>query len=331
MINNSMAETGQRNSVFNIHLELGQYGYELTRGDIVRTFPLNIQANKETKVTTVVVYKNHETATRVTEAAKAAGIWGSRTVKVNDRTDDRTGYFRAPTNIRRKSTPRKNPLNKVAQTEEDQPGQTLPGTPQPTGDRPREVHTVEDDASSVEITEEIYNMKGNPVTVAPRTGDTDTPVPSGDELTPSEVGLVEEVEPDLGDGQDKTRREMGTHLKSPLELGLLPPFCTNDSPSDSGENQDQGEEPDEESGIESNVTDESPGVRSLPPRQERRPESNMNKVVTAAMKKGRPVSDLRDVLRAGIDPREMPMNPENAPHSLLRSRRNQSDEREEHT
>jgi hypothetical protein len=135
--------------------------------------------------------------------------------------------------------------------------------------------------------------------------------------------------PNLGDGQDKTRQEMVTHLKSPLELGLLPPFCTNDSPSDSGENQDQGEEPDEESGIESNVTDESPGVRSLPPRQERRPESHTYKVVTAAMKKGKPVSDLRDVLKAGIDPRKMPMNPENAPHSLLQSRRNQSDEREE--
>ena len=31
MINNSMEETGQRNSVFNIHLELGPFGYELTR------------------------------------------------------------------------------------------------------------------------------------------------------------------------------------------------------------------------------------------------------------------------------------------------------------
>ena len=89
----------------------------------------------------------------------------------------------------------------------------------------------------MEITEEIYNMKGNPVTGAPRTGDTVTPVPSGDELTPSEVGLVE-VEPNLRDRQDKTRRERVTHLKSPLELGLVPPFCTNDSPSDSGENQD---------------------------------------------------------------------------------------------
>ena len=52
------------------------------------------------------------------------------------------------------------------------------------------------------------------------------------------------------------------------------------------------------------------------------------------MKKGRPVSDLRDVLGLGLDPRDMPTNPENAPHSLLdnalaRSRQNQSDEREE--
>ena len=102
-----------------------------------------------------MVYKDHETATRVTEAAKAAGIWGSRAVKVNDRTDDRTAYFRAPTHIRRKSTKIKKPQNNVAQNEEDQPGQTLPGIPQPTGEMPREVYTVEDDASSVEITEEV--------------------------------------------------------------------------------------------------------------------------------------------------------------------------------
>jgi hypothetical protein len=96
MIDNSgasLAEAGQRNSCFKIHLELSQHGYELTAGDIIRTFPLNIQANKETKVTTVVVYKDHETATGVKKAAKNAGIWGSCAV---NRTDGRTAYFRAP-------------------------------------------------------------------------------------------------------------------------------------------------------------------------------------------------------------------------------------------
>ena len=47
------------------------------------------------------------------------------------------------------------------------------------------------------------------------------------------------------------------------------------------------------------------------------------------MKKGKPVSDLKDVLKAGIDPRKMPMNPENTPHSPPQSRRNQSVEGEE--
>jgi hypothetical protein len=138
-------------------------------------------------------------------------------------TDPVTGMA-TPANIRRNFTPRKNHRNKVAQTEEEQSRQTPTGTPQPSGDRPREVHTVEDDASSVEITEEIYNMKGKPVIGDPRAGDTDTPVPSGDELTPSEVGLVE-VEPDLRVRQNKTRRERAIPLKSPLELGLVPPYA----------------------------------------------------------------------------------------------------------
>ena len=107
MINNSMEGTGQRNSVFNIHLELGPFGYELTRGDIVRFFPLNNQANKESKIPTVVVYKSREITSKVIEAAKAAGLWGSRAAKINDRPGDRNGYFRAPANIRRKFTPRK--------------------------------------------------------------------------------------------------------------------------------------------------------------------------------------------------------------------------------
>jgi hypothetical protein len=91
--------------------------------------------------------------------------------------------------------------------------------------------------------------------------------------------------------------------------------------------------PDAESGVESNASGENPGDSSLPPRQERPPQSNLNKIITAAMKKGRPVCDLRDVLGLGLDPRDMPTNPENAPHSLLdhavaRSRQNQSDKME---
>ena len=181
MIDNSgasLAEADQRNSCFKIHLELSQHGYEMTAGDITKTFPLNITANKETKVTTVVVYKDKETAKRVTEAAKNVGIWGSRAVTGPD---GQTAYFRAPKDTRCRTTNRKNPEKNEEQKEEDQQGQSLqgqslPGTPQPTEELPRAVYTVEDDASSVEITEEVVN----------------TTVPPGDELTPSEVEIVKE-------------------------------------------------------------------------------------------------------------------------------------------
>ena len=37
---------------------------EMTRGDIVRFFPLNNQANKESKIPTVVIYKSREITTQ---------------------------------------------------------------------------------------------------------------------------------------------------------------------------------------------------------------------------------------------------------------------------
>jgi hypothetical protein len=43
--------------------------------------------------------------------------------------------------------------------------------------------------------------------------------------------------------------------------------------------------------------------------------SNTHHVVTAAMRKGLPVCDLDEVLETGLDPREMPMHPDNTPPS----------------
>ena len=50
----------------------------------------------------------------------------------------------------------------------------------------------------------------------------------------------------------------------------------------------------------------------------------MYKVVTAAMRKGQPVSDIKEVLKAGLDPRKMPRNPGNTPPSPPQSRRDRS-------
>ena len=216
-----MEGTGPRNSVVDIHLELGPFGYKMTRGDIVRFFPLNNQAKKESKIPTVVIYKSREITSKVTEAAKAAGLWGRRAAKSDDRPGARNGYFRAPANIRRKFTPRKNHRNQETQPKGDQSRQTSHGNPQPSGDRS---HNVEDGstASSVEITDVIYNITGTPVT--------------------------------------------GALPKSPLELGLVPPYTGSESPpNEFGEDQNPGEEPpsrlaqddtpepDAESGVRSRV------------------------------------------------------------------------------
>jgi hypothetical protein len=66
LINNSMEGTGPRNSVVDIHLELGPFGYKMTKGDIIRFFPLNNQAKGESKIPIVVIYKNREITSKVT-------------------------------------------------------------------------------------------------------------------------------------------------------------------------------------------------------------------------------------------------------------------------
>jgi hypothetical protein len=128
MIDNSgasLAEDDQRNSCFKIHQELCGNGYEMSVGDIRRTFPLNITATQETKVTTVVVYRDNETAKKVKIAARNVGIWESRAVPG---LDGQTEYFRAPRDIHRRTTNQGFVPN---DKEEDQQGQSLQGEPLP--------------------------------------------------------------------------------------------------------------------------------------------------------------------------------------------------------
>jgi hypothetical protein len=147
----------------------------------------------------------------------------------------------------------------------------------------------ETEDSEIEVTEEVVNTTATLV----------------EGLTPTEVKIVEEV----------------LNQKTPVELGFVPPSCRNNTPSNSGDDQDQNQEedPDEESGVETvdeeSDDDDSPRARKLPPSQESRPMSNTHRVVTAAMRKGLPVSDLDEVFETGLDPREMPMHPDNTPPS----------------
>ena len=131
-------------------------------------------------------------------------------------------------------------------------------------------------------------------------------------MTPSEVKIVEEELDQM----------------TPLVLGFVPPSCRNNTPSNSGDDQNQEEDPDEESGVETvdeeSDDDDTPRASKLPPRQESQPKSDTYHVVTAAMRKGQPVCDLEEVLKSGLDPRKMPMNPENTPPSPPQSRGDRS-------
>ena len=66
----SLGENDQRNSLFKIHQELCGNGYEMSVGDIRRTFPLNTTATQETKITTVVIYKDAKNRQRSQNRSK---------------------------------------------------------------------------------------------------------------------------------------------------------------------------------------------------------------------------------------------------------------------
>jgi hypothetical protein len=167
-------------------------------------------------------------------------------------------------------------------------GLTPPETTAPPGVEPSPPEEESED-SEIEVTEEVFN--------------TTTALVEG--LTPTDVKIVEEV----------------LNQKTPVELGFVPPSCRNNTPSNSGDDQDQNQEEDldEESGVETvdeeSDDDDSPRARKLPPSQESRPLSNTHRVVTAAMRKGLPVGDFDEVFETGLDPREMPMHPDNTPPS----------------
>jgi hypothetical protein len=147
----------------------------------------------------------------------------------------------------------------------------------------------------VEITDVIFNLTGQPVT--------------GEQES---------------DGLEDTNKK--DCPKTPLELGFVPPYTGTESPDASGEDPTPGEEPprmsepgevpepDVESGVESNTSEEDTADREMSPRQEgpKPSQLNLNKILTAAMKKGTPICDLRNDLEQnfGLDPSIMPTRPE---------------------
>ena len=156
MMDNSSASLGvndQRNSLFKIHQELCGKGYEMSAGDIRRHYTLNTTANKETSITTVVIYKDARTAKEVENAAKNTKIWESR---ATPGLEGQTEYFRPPRDIIRRETNQGFVPNDL---EEDQQGRTLQGESLPGSPiqitETEQIITIEDDSSSLEITEVI--------------------------------------------------------------------------------------------------------------------------------------------------------------------------------
>ncbi len=117
---------------------------------------MNTTANQETKITTVVIYKDAKTAKEVENAARNTRIWESR---ATPGLEGQTEYFRPPRDIIRRATNQDFVPNDL---EEDQQGKTLQGESLPGSPiqitETQQIITIEDDSSSVEITEVIEEV-----------------------------------------------------------------------------------------------------------------------------------------------------------------------------
>ena len=146
---------------------------------------MNTTANQETKITTVVIYKDAKTAKEVKTAARNIGIWESRAAPG---LDGQTEYFRPPRDIYRRAANQGFVPNDI---EEDQQGkslqgESLPGSPIQTAETQQTVYTIEDDSSSVEITEVIEEVV---ITTAPPRYEPSLIKPPPNEPPPNELGV----------------------------------------------------------------------------------------------------------------------------------------------
>ena len=64
LTNNSLEGERTNRSIYDLHMELAPYGYNLKEGNIVNCSPLDNQARSSSKIPIVIDYKNPQTTLR---------------------------------------------------------------------------------------------------------------------------------------------------------------------------------------------------------------------------------------------------------------------------
>jgi hypothetical protein len=176
-------------------MELADFVME--EGDITGATPSSNQARSNSSTPIVVSYRNPEIKQRVVRAAQAANIWNLQMPTENAKRKGNICSFKEVA-VRRHSTKQSGRKTRETTTPLTDGGQQLI---QPINNLMETLKTIQRKREEDEIEELLRRQETAPAR------DSATPVPSGDELTPSEANLDPDEEPDLREKLDKTRRE----------------------------------------------------------------------------------------------------------------------------
>ena len=161
-----------------MHIELEESSFELLEGDITSASPRNHQARNNTSTTITVSYKNPETKQRIVQAPQATNLWNSP--RPNGRQNDRRGFFFMDVPKARPDNERATPETKTPPASKGKPKKKKSTQYKQNGD------LLPDLKDRLKIIRENRIGEENEK-LAQSQENVPTPIPSGDEISPSEV------------------------------------------------------------------------------------------------------------------------------------------------
>jgi hypothetical protein len=217
MNTNSLEGPTTNQTLHGVHVGLADFGFVMEEGDIIGATPSNNQATNNSTTPIVVSYRNLETKQRVVKAAQDANIWNLPIPTENAKRKGNVCSFkevavkRHRTKAERKTLEKTTPLTDGRQQ-----------IVQPINNLMEALETIRRRREEEDVMEELLRRKEQDTALA---RDTATPVPSGDELTPSEANLdPDEEEPDLRERLENDPGECSTSSDEENKVYRVTPF-----------------------------------------------------------------------------------------------------------
>ena len=94
MTRNSLEGPITNKTLYELHMELAEFGFVLERGDITGATPSSNQARSNSSTPITVSYRNPQIKRRVVRASQAANIWNLRMPKENAKREGNICFFK---------------------------------------------------------------------------------------------------------------------------------------------------------------------------------------------------------------------------------------------